>query len=149
MPRLADRPDRQKVAAQVVVVAAGALALVMTYTVPNTLVRLSLISYEGMAQLVPMILLGLVWRKLTLWGALSGLVAGGALVCALVFTEHDPVWGVNAGAPALALNLLVALAVSLFGPQPVDARPDEDVLASDPGMAGDVGPAASAVSGSV
>ncbi|MBB4892208.1 SSS family solute:Na+ symporter [Streptomyces olivoverticillatus] len=149
VPRLADRPDRQKVAAQVVVVAAGALALVMTYTVPNTLVRLSLISYEGMAQLVPMILLGLVWRKLTLWGALSGLVAGGALVCALVFTEHDPVWGVNAGAPALALNLLVALAVSLFGPQPVDARPDEDVLASDPGMAGDVGPAASAVSGSV
>ncbi|RLV08941.1 sodium:solute symporter [Streptomyces griseocarneus] len=136
MPRLAGRPDRQKLGAQVVVVVAGALALVLTYTAPNTLVRLSLISYEGMAQLVPMVLLGLLWRKLSLWGALSGLVVGGALVCALVFTEHDPVWGVNAGALALVPNVLVALLVSWLGPEPRPAdlaRPDEEVLARDPG----------------
>ena len=36
--------------------AIGTLALLLTYTAPNTLVRLSLISYEGMAQLVPMLL---------------------------------------------------------------------------------------------
>ncbi|MEV5137806.1 sodium:solute symporter family protein [Streptomyces syringium] len=133
MPGLAGRPDRQKTGAQVVVVAAGGLALLLTYTEPNTLVRLSLISYEGMAQLVPMILLGLVWRKLTLWGAVSGLVAGGTLVCALVFTENDPLWGVNAGAIALGLNLVVALAVSWLGPKPADERPDSEVLATDPG----------------
>lgn len=133
IPRLAGRPDRQRLAAQVVVVVAGVLALILTYATPNTLVRLSLISYEGMAQLVPMILLGLLWRKLTLWGALSGLVVGGALVCALVFTENDPVWGVNAGALALVANVAVALAVSWLGPTPADARPDEEVLASDPG----------------
>ncbi|MBT2382650.1 sodium:solute symporter [Streptomyces sp. ISL-11] len=133
IPRLADRPDRQRLAAQVVVVVAGVLALVLTYLTPNTLVRLSLISYEGMAQLVPMILLGLVWRKLTLWGALSGLVVGGTLVCALVFTENDPVWGVNAGALALGANVLVALAVSWLGPKEVDDRSDAEVLASDPG----------------
>ncbi|MBH1932859.1 sodium:solute symporter family protein [Streptomyces sp. AV19] len=132
IPALDGRPRRQRFAAQTVVVAAGTLALALTYAAPNTLVRLSLISYEGMAQLVPMILLGLVWRKLTLWGALSGLVVGGALVCALVFTEHDPLWGVNAGALALGVNLVVALAVSWLGPKPADDRPDAEVLASDP-----------------
>ncbi|MGW1197085.1 sodium:solute symporter family protein [Streptomyces sp. NPDC002536] len=132
VPALADSPQRQRLAGQVVVVVSGALALLLTYTRPNTLVRLSLISYEGMAQLVPMILLGLVWRRLTLWGALSGLVAGGVLVCSLVFTENDPVHGVNAGALALGVNVVVALAVSWLGPKPADGRPDEDVLARDP-----------------
>ncbi|MFC5722818.1 sodium:solute symporter [Streptomyces gamaensis] len=133
VPALSGRPQRQRLAAQAVVVASGALALVLTYTAPNTLVRLSLISYEGMAQLVPMVLLGLVWRKLTLWGAVSGLVAGGTLVCVLVFTGRDPLWGVNAGLLALAVNLAVALAVSWLGPRPADPRPDEEVLARDPG----------------
>ncbi|MFI5809092.1 sodium:solute symporter [Streptomyces sp. NPDC051561] len=123
---------REKLASQVVVVVAGALALVLTYTAPNTLVRLSLISYEGMAQLLPMVLLGLLWRKLTLAGAVSGLVVGVAAVCALVFSGHDPVGGMNAGIVALALNLLVALAVSFSGPRARDPRPDEEVLARDP-----------------
>ncbi|MCX5200966.1 sodium:solute symporter family protein [Streptomyces sp. NBC_00237] len=120
---------REKAASQVVVVVAGALALVLTYTAPNTLVRLSLISYEGMAQLLPMLLLGLLWRKLTLAGALSGLVVGVGVVCALVFTGNDPVWGTNAGIVALALNLLVALGVSYGGPRERDERPDSEVLA--------------------
>ncbi|MER5882801.1 sodium:solute symporter family protein [Streptomyces sp. NPDC001941] len=103
---------RQKGASQVVVVAAGALALLMTYTAPNTLVRLSLISYEGMAQLLPMLLLGLLWRRLTLAAAASGLVVGVAVVCALVFSGNDPVWGVNAGLVALVANLAVVLGVT-------------------------------------
>ncbi|WP_030563257.1 sodium:solute symporter family protein [Streptomyces aureocirculatus] len=130
-------PARQKLASQAVVVLAGCIALVMTYTVPNTLVRLSLISYEGMAQLVPMLLIGLVWRRLSLAGAVSGLVVGVAIVCGLVFTEHDPVFGVNAGILALAANLAVALAVSYAGPADRDARADDEVLAKDPG--GDTG----------
>ncbi|MBL1092459.1 MULTISPECIES: sodium:solute symporter family protein [Streptomyces] len=126
VPRLA---TRQKLWSQVVVVAAGALALVLTYTAPNTLVRLSLISYEGMAQLVPMLLLGLVWRRLTWLAAVSGLVAGFALVCVLVFGGHDPVWGMNAGLVGLAVNLVVALAVTWLGPREADDRPDAEVLA--------------------
>ncbi|MEU3185852.1 sodium:solute symporter family protein [Streptomyces sp. NPDC006923] len=123
---------RQKGAAQVVVVAAGTIALILTYAAPNTLVRLSLISYEGMAQLLPILLLGLVWRRLTLAGALSGLAVGVGVVCALVFTGHDPVWGINAGIVALAANLVVALAVTYAGPADRDTRPDRDVLARDP-----------------
>ncbi|TVL89207.1 sodium:solute symporter [Streptomyces sp. SAJ15] len=131
LPRFADRPDRQKLGSQAVVVAAGTAALLLTYLAPNTLVRLSLVSYEGMAQLIPMLLLGLVWRRLTLPGALAGLVVGGALVSFLVFTGRDPLWGVNAGLLALAANLAVAVTVSLLGPPERDPRPDEEVLALD------------------
>lgn len=125
--------ERQKLASQLVVVAAGTVALVMTYVAPNTLVRLSLVSYEGMAQLVPMLLLGLVWRRLTMAAAVTGLAAGVGVVCGLVFTGNDPVWGVNAGMVALAVNLTVALTVTWLGPREVgDGRPDEEVLARDP-----------------
>ncbi|MFJ6749753.1 sodium:solute symporter [Streptomyces sp. NPDC091266] len=126
IPRLA---HRQKLWSQLVVVGAGALALLLTYTAPNTLVRLSLISYEGMAQLVPMLLLGLVWRRLTLHAAASGLVVGVALVCVLVFGGHDPLWGMNAGILGLAVNVVVALAVTWLGPRGADGRPDAEVLA--------------------
>ncbi|MGW0734118.1 sodium:solute symporter family protein [Streptomyces sp. NPDC002851] len=133
VPRLRGQA-RQKTASQVVVVVAGALALIMTYAAPNTLVRLSLISYEGMAQLLPMLLLGLVWRRLTLAGAVSGLVVGVAIVCGLVFSGNDPVFGVNAGVVALAVNLAVALVVTYVGPvrQDEDERADAEVLAKDP-----------------
>ncbi|MFE4870702.1 sodium:solute symporter family protein [Streptomyces sp. NPDC056682] len=127
VPRLR---ERQKAASQVVVVVAGALALLMTYTVPNTLVRLSLISYEGMAQLLPMLLLGLVWRRVTLTGGLAGLAVGVAMVCWFVFSDRDPVWGVNAGVIALGVNLLVAVAVSYAGPKGVVVA--DDMLARDP-----------------
>ncbi|MET7593584.1 sodium:solute symporter family protein [Streptomyces sp. NPDC005481] len=123
----------QKRASQTVVVLAGTIALIMTYAAPNTLVRLSLISYEGMAQLVPMLLLGLVWRRFTLTAALSGLTAGGVLVCWLVFSGRDPVFGVNAGIVALAANLLVALTLAYArGGTPDDGRPDREVLALGP-----------------
>ncbi|MEW1719483.1 sodium:solute symporter family protein [Streptomyces sp. NPDC093109] len=122
----------QKGAAQVVVVVAGAIALGLTYGAPQTLVRLSLISYEGMAQLLPLLLLGLMWRRFTLAGGVSGLVVGVATVAALVFSGHDPVWGTNAGLVALAANLAVALAVTYAGKaDALDGRPDSDVLAHD------------------
>ncbi|MFF3017505.1 sodium:solute symporter [Streptomyces sp. NPDC057939] len=130
--------ERQVLASRIVVVAAGSIALVMTYVAPNTLVRLSLVSYEGMAQLLPMLLLGLVWRGLTVAGAVGGLVVGVAVVCGLVFGGHDPVLGVNAGMVALLLNLAVALGVSrAAGPRggagtDGDGRPDGEVLARDP-----------------
>lgn len=123
---------REKGLSQCVVVVAGALALLMTYTAPNTLVRLSLISYEGMAQLLPLLLLGLVWRRMTVVGGVCGLVVGVVIVCVLVFSGNDPLWGVNAGLLALVVNLLVSVVVSLYGPpERGDRRADEDVLARE------------------
>ncbi|MBO1337684.1 sodium:solute symporter [Streptomyces sp. VRA16 Mangrove soil] len=132
VPRLRRAGDRAgKAVAQVVVVVAGAIALVLTYAAPNTLVRLSLISYEGMAQLVPMLLVGLLWRRLSLVGAVSGLVVGVGVVCGLVFSEHDPVFGMNAGIVALAVNVVVTVGVTYAFPRDRDERADGVVLARE------------------
>ncbi|MFI7382974.1 sodium:solute symporter [Streptomyces sp. NPDC049813] len=118
----------QKAGSQVVVVVAGTVALVLTYGAPNTLVRLSLISYEGMAQLLPMLLVGLVWRRLSLVGAVCGLVVGVGVVCGLVFGGLDPVFGVNAGVVALGCNGVVAVGVTYLFPPDRDGRGDAEVL---------------------
>ena len=107
---------RQRQLSQAVALLAGVLALVLTYTWPNALVRLSLVSYEGMAQLMPAVLLALVWRKMSAAAVLSGMVVGIAVVCWLVFTDRDPFHGVNAGVVALALNVGVTVAVTLLRP---------------------------------
>jgi SSS family solute:Na+ symporter len=49
---------------------------------------------------------------MTAAGAASGLLAGVAVVCGLVFSGRDPFHGVNAGLIGLAVNLAVNLAVS-------------------------------------
>ncbi|MFE1950132.1 sodium:solute symporter [Streptomyces sp. NPDC059524] len=132
VPRWQDSSRAQKTGSQIVVVIAGGLALILTYAAPNTLVRLSLISYEGMAQLVPMLLVGLLWRRLSFAAAVGGLTVGVAVVCALVFSEHDPVLGVNAGIVALAANLAVTLLITYVRPADRDPRPDHELLARDP-----------------
>ncbi|MFI6873054.1 sodium:solute symporter [Streptomyces sp. NPDC050400] len=141
VPRWRGSSQALKGWSQLVVVVAGTVALVLTYAAPNTLVRLSLISYEGMAQLVPMLLVGLLWRRLSFVGAVSGLVVGVGVVCGLVFGGHDPVFGVNAGIVALAANLAVTLAVTYACPADRDARPDSEVLAQDPVSEPDAVPA--------
>lgn len=111
---------RQKPLAQLVVFLAGLIALVMTYTTPNTLVRLSVMSYEAMAQLLPVVLLSLLWRRMSAIGAMAGLAVGVVVVVALVSAGLDPVFGINAGLLALAGNLLVNLAVSMSRPSTVE-----------------------------
>lgn len=107
---------RQRELSQAVALLAGVIALGMTYVWPNALVRLSLLSYEGMAQLMPAVLLALLWRKISASAIVSGLLVGVSLVSWLVFTDRDPFHGVNAGLVALAVNIAVVAAVSLARP---------------------------------
>lgn len=119
---------RQRRLSQLVTLLAGVLALGMTYVFPNALVRLSVLSYEGLAQLLPVVLLSLLWRRLSLVAALSGLAVGVVLVFTLVFSDHDPLYGMNAGVVALAANLLTTAVVAWLRPAdtPADrlARPE-------------------------
>jgi Na+/proline symporter len=119
------RPDRNggagrgelsvKRRSQSVCLLAGLVALAGSLFYPNTLVQLSVLSYEGLAQLVPAVLLALYWRGMSAAGAVAGMLAGLAAMTALWATGNDPWHGVNGGVLALALNLLVTLAVSLAG----------------------------------
>jgi SSS family solute:Na+ symporter len=115
-------PTRQRRLAQLVTLVAGLVALGMTYLFPNVLVRLSVISYEGLAQLLPVVVIALVWRRMSVLGATAGMAAGIAVVAALMATGHDPLAGVNAGAIGLVVNLVVTAAVSLA--RPGHAPPD-------------------------
>ncbi|MCM2580029.1 sodium:solute symporter family protein [Streptomyces meridianus] len=107
---------RTKRLSQAVCFLAGLLALAGSLFFPNTLVQLSVLSYEGLAQLVPIVLLALYWRRLTAPAAVAGLVAGLAVMTALWASGNDPWHGVNGGIIALAVNLLVALGLTLVRP---------------------------------
>src|SRR3954449_7915868 len=98
--------------ARAVVLAAGLVALAGALLVPNALVRLSVLSYEGVAQLVPALIGGLLWRRMTVRGALAGLLVGEAIVVPLAIGGHDPFLGINAGLLGLVANVIVNVLVS-------------------------------------
>ncbi|WP_181768117.1 sodium:solute symporter family protein [Streptomyces albidus (ex Kaewkla and Franco 2022)] len=105
---------RTKRLSQLVCVLAGLLALGGSLFFPNTLVQLSVLSYEGLAQLVPAVLLALYWRRMSAVAAGSGMLVGLAVMTALWSTGNDPWNGVNGGIIALAANLAVTVAVTML-----------------------------------
>ena len=98
--------------ARMVVVASGLAALAGALLFPDALVRLSVLSYEGIAQLVPPLVGGLLWRRMTVQGALAGLLVGEAIVVRLALSGNDPFFGINAGLIGLVANVIVNVVVS-------------------------------------
>ncbi|MBZ5496939.1 MAG: sodium:solute symporter family protein [Acidobacteriia bacterium] len=96
-----------------VVMAAG---LVFAILLPNALVDLLLIGYNGVSQFCPGVVLGLFWRRINATAVFSGMIAGLALVLVLVLDKHDPFFGMNAGFVALATNFAVTILVSWLNP---------------------------------
>ncbi|MBN1939572.1 MAG: sodium:solute symporter family protein [Candidatus Aminicenantes bacterium] len=95
------------------VLVVSAVALVFALLLPNALVNLLLIGYDGVAQLFPGVVLGLFWKRVSRTGVEAGLLTGLATAAFLVFGKHDPFCGLNAGFVALAVNAAVTVAVSL------------------------------------
>ncbi|HEV2381188.1 MAG TPA: sodium:solute symporter family protein [Terriglobia bacterium] len=79
----------------------------------TTLVSLLLLGYSGVAQFFPGVVLGLYWKRTTLPGVFTGVVAGVGTVTILALTKHDPLFGINAGFIALCLNFLLTVTISL------------------------------------
>lgn len=110
--------QRERRWSQLVCLVAGVAALAGRLAVPDALVSLSVLSYEGLAQLVPVILLGLYWARMSKQAATIGLLAGSAVMALLHFTGHDPLWSVNGGLYGLAVNLILVVAVTMVRPDP-------------------------------
>jgi SSS family solute:Na+ symporter len=89
-------------------------ALVFALFLPNALVNLLLIGYDGVSQFFPGVVLGLFWKRVSREGVLCGLLAGLVIVVVLVFGRHDPFLGMNAGFFALVVNGIVAIGISLL-----------------------------------
>jgi solute:Na+ symporter, SSS family len=100
---------------QVVIFASGALALAGSLAFPDALVQLSVISYQGLAQLLPVLIGALLWKRMTLPAALAGLTAGMAIVVPLTLSGNDPLGGVNVGLYGLAVNVALVVGLSLAG----------------------------------
>lgn len=113
---------RQKQLSQLVTFLVGLVALLFTFISPSTLVQLSVLSYQGLAQLLPVVLLSLLWKRMSTSAAAAGLASGVVVVAALVLTGNDPWYGINAGLLGLVVNIAVNVAVSLW--RPADTPPE-------------------------
>lgn len=97
---------------QVAVVVVAGLALTLALTRPDLLTNLLLLTYSGLDQLVPAIVVALIGRRLMTWRpVLVGILAGVASVVALTPPfGHLHVGGhVNAGLLGLVPNVVVLL----------------------------------------
>ena len=110
------RGGRVAVAAVTVVAAVGAL---FTLNITSGLLTLALVSYQGIVQLAPALLLGVFWRRGNAAGAVGGMVSGFVLAAALqaIYPVSIP-WlgGLTSGVAALAVNAAVYVAAAFALP---------------------------------
>ena len=100
------------------VVVLGSISLALAMFTSTTLVSLLLISYGGVAQFFPGVVLGLYWRRATTSAVFTGMVAGVATAMILMLSHHDPWFGVSAGFLSLCVNFALVVLVSLLSPAP-------------------------------
>lgn len=89
------------------------ISLVFALFMPNELVNLLILGYDGVCQFFPGVIFGLFWKKASKAGVLSGLVAGIVTAGVLILSGHDPFLGLNAGFVGLILNVVVTVSVTL------------------------------------
>lgn len=95
------------------------------------LVGLAMLSYQGIVQLAPTLLIGIFWKRATAAGAISGMIVGFSLAAVLqVLYPAEIPWlgGLTSGIVAMAVNALVLIAVSLLRPQNERERSRVDEL---------------------
>ncbi|KUK16727.1 sodium:solute symporter [Thermococcus sibiricus] len=99
--------------AKIVAVLVTIIALLLQLYAPTLLVSLLLMSYSGIIQFLPGILLGLKWRKVTKIGVASGLIIGVLVVVLTTFVWTNPL-GIHAGIWGVIVNFIVTIIVSTF-----------------------------------
>ena len=95
----------------------GVLALV-AFSPRITLWGLTELKMEVLAQVSPLFLLGLTWKRFTARAALAGLVGGTTLAMGLTLYGYAKVWDIHAGVLGGALNFLLCLIVSSLSSPP-------------------------------
>jgi Na+/proline symporter len=110
-----------------------AIAMYFAIFSSTTLVGLLLFAYSGVTQFFPGVVLRLFWKRATAAGAAAGIVTGVGVGMALVFSQHDPYLGLNAGFIALCLNAAVTVVVSLATPSHANgfAQPAESAVGTE------------------
>ena len=91
------------------------VAVALVALVPRiTLWGLTELKMEILAQLSPLFLLGLTWRKFTAGPALLGIVAGMGLAMGLTLNGYGRVWGIHAGVLGMGINYLLCVTATFL-----------------------------------
>ena len=93
------------------------LALVLWFFAKTTIVDLLLLVYNGITQIFPAVILGLYWRRMNVYAAAAGIIAGEAIAIYTLHTSGGP-WGINPGLIALAVNASVCVVAAVLSPVP-------------------------------
>jgi SSS family solute:Na+ symporter len=116
-PEMSEENVRRVV--RISVAAITIVALGLSIRSSTTLVGLLLLGYSGVCQFAPGIVLGIYSSRVNATGVLAGLVAGLAVAGYLIFTQNDPIGGLNAGFVGLVVNIVLVVTVSRStAPQP-------------------------------
>ncbi len=101
--------------ARAMVVVLSLISLYFATHSSATLVSLLLLGYAGVTQFFPGVVFGLYWRRVTMTGVFTGMIAGVTCATALILTKRDPFGGMNAGFVALGVNFALTVVVSVIG----------------------------------
>ena len=94
-------------------------AVALVALVPRiTLWGLTELKMEILAQLSPLFLLGLTWRRFTAGPALLGIVVGTGLAMGLTLNGYGRVWGIHAGVLGAGVNYLLCVAATSLRQKP-------------------------------
>jgi SSS family solute:Na+ symporter len=113
-PAMAD--DQVARVARAMVVVLGVISLYFAIHSSTTLVSLLLLGFAGVTQFFPGVVLGLYWKRVTMPGVFTGMIAGIAALVFLILTHRDPFFGWSAGFAALCLNFAITVMLSLLTP---------------------------------
>jgi SSS family solute:Na+ symporter len=116
------------------VIVLGLTSLALAVYGSTTLVSLLLTGYAVVTQFFPGVLLGLYWKGVTARGVFAGMILGILTALSLMLSQHDPIYGLNAGCVALCLNIAVAVSVSLAFPARTVALTERIVHDRDPSL---------------
>jgi len=89
-------------------------SLLFAIFLPNELVNLLILGYDGVCQFFPGVVFGLFWKGVTKQGVLAGILAGTGFVVFLILSQNDPFLGMNAGFVGLLINIMVTIFISLL-----------------------------------
>lgn len=119
---LKPRADDQEVlkVSRYALIGVAAVSVGVALSNDKTLVSILLIAYSMVSQLAPSVLLSLLWRRITKWGVLSGVVVGllGVTVPTLIHIETLIGKSIDTALIAVAANFVVTVVVSLFTQPP-------------------------------
>jgi SSS family solute:Na+ symporter len=92
------------------------LAFCLWFFAKTSLVGILLLVYNGITQLAPGAIFGVVWKRVNAWAVAAGIAAGEAIAIYAIGV-NTLWWGINTGLIALAVNVAVCVAVTLLLPQ--------------------------------